>query len=221
MNSFMKGTKLKSYFVQPTAADCYSMNNGFKPPEGISNQIVAGLMAFIMGIVTMVRLTRNMPKKMTDANLYSDMYCYDSIAKSPGHELAVPSISNDAFMTVMKRMAAMEEKLLAMAVKPDAITEKEEMLQVASNRVDALEHELAATKKVFLFNSNNIFMDHQTSFFDSIPECDTTLVHFFFTYSILGVGRCPVKARGALSFHGEEKEEEEALCVVKERRRFN
>ncbi|CAO2830503.1 unnamed protein product [Amaranthus hypochondriacus] len=129
------------------AADCYSMNNGFKPPEGISNQIVAGLMAFIMGIVTMVRLTRNMPKKMTDANLYSDMYCYDSIAKSPGHELAVPSISNDEFMTVMKRMAAMEEKLLAMAVKPDAITEKEEMLQVASNRVDALEHELAATKK--------------------------------------------------------------------------
>ena len=39
-------------------------------------------------------------------------------------------------------MAAMEEKLLAMAVNPDAITEKEEMLQVASNRVDALKQEL-------------------------------------------------------------------------------
>ncbi|KAL2905533.1 Phosphatidylinositol/phosphatidylcholine transfer protein SFH12 [Bienertia sinuspersici] len=86
----------------------------FKPPEGISNQIVAGLMAFIMG---------------------------------QGQELAAPGISNAEFMTVMKRMAAMEEKLMAMAVKPDAISEKEEKLQDASNRVDALESELSATKK--------------------------------------------------------------------------
>lgn len=90
-----------------------------------------------------------MPKKMTDANLYSTpMYCFDSMGKAQGQELA---ISNAEFMTVMKRMAAMEEKLLAMAVKPDAITEKEEMLEVASNRVDALEHELTATKKVTWF----------------------------------------------------------------------
>lgn len=130
------------------AADCYRINSTFKPPEGISNQIVAGLMAFIMGIVTMVRLTRNMPKKMTDANLYATpMYCFDSMSKSQGNMLAAPGISNAEFMTVMKRMAAMEEKLMAMAVKPDAISEKEEMLQVASNRVDALENELSATKK--------------------------------------------------------------------------
>ncbi|XP_056696961.1 phosphatidylinositol/phosphatidylcholine transfer protein SFH12 isoform X2 [Spinacia oleracea] len=129
-------------------ADCYTINSGFKPPEGISNQIVAGLMAFIMGIVTMVRLTRTMPKKMTDANIYGPpMYCFDSMAKAQGHEIVAPGISNVEFMTVIKRMAAMEEKLMEMAVKPDVITEKEEMLQVASNRVDALEHELSATKK--------------------------------------------------------------------------
>ena len=146
----MKGTKPK--FSSFAAADCYSLNNGFKPPDGISNQIVAGLMAFIMGIVTMVRLTCNMTKKITDVNLYATpMYCYDSIAKNQGWESIIPSISNDEFMTVMKCMAAMEEKLLAMAVKPDAITEKEEMLQVASNRVDALEQELTSTKKVFQF----------------------------------------------------------------------
>uniref|UniRef100_A0A803KYI8 CRAL-TRIO domain-containing protein n=1 Tax=Chenopodium quinoa TaxID=63459 RepID=A0A803KYI8_CHEQI len=138
------------------AADCYSINSSFKPPEGISNQIVAGLMAFIMGIVTMVRLSRSMPKKMTDANLYAaPMYCFDSMAKAQGHELAAPGISNAEFMTVMKRMAAMEEKLMAMAVKPDAITEKEEMLQVASNRVDALEQELSATKKVLVLLKHN------------------------------------------------------------------
>ncbi|XP_074308918.1 phosphatidylinositol/phosphatidylcholine transfer protein SFH12-like isoform X2 [Silene latifolia] len=89
------------------AADCYAMHNGFKPTDGMSNQIVA----------------------------------------VSGHELAAPGISNEEFMTVMKRMAAMEEKLMAMAVQPDAITEKEEMLQVATTRVDALEHELNSTKK--------------------------------------------------------------------------
>lgn len=52
-----------------------------------------------MGIVTMVRLTCNMPKKMTDVNLYATpMYCYDSIAKNQGCESTVPSISNDEFM---------------------------------------------------------------------------------------------------------------------------
>ncbi|KAH9618982.1 hypothetical protein KSS87_003941 [Heliosperma pusillum] len=128
-------------------ADCYGMHNGFKPPDGISNQIVSGLMTVIMGIVTMVRLTRTMPKKLTDATLYSTpMYCYDPV-KGPGNELAEPGISNAEFMTVMKRMAAMEEKIMAMAVKPDAITEKEEILQVATTRVDALEQELNATKK--------------------------------------------------------------------------
>ncbi|XP_074308916.1 phosphatidylinositol/phosphatidylcholine transfer protein SFH12-like isoform X1 [Silene latifolia] len=129
------------------AADCYAMHNGFKPTDGMSNQIVAGMMTFIMGIITMVRLTRSMPRKLTDPTIYSPpMYCYEP-AKVSGHELAAPGISNEEFMTVMKRMAAMEEKLMAMAVQPDAITEKEEMLQVATTRVDALEHELNSTKK--------------------------------------------------------------------------
>jgi len=124
------------------------MQHAFKA-EGISNQIVAGLMTFIMGIVTMIRLTRNMPKKLTDATLYSTpVYCIDSMGKGQGNEMTAPGISNAEFMTVMKRMAAMEEKLMAMAVKPDALSEKEEILQAATSRVDSLEHELAATKKV-------------------------------------------------------------------------
>ncbi|KAL9241657.1 hypothetical protein vseg_015744 [Gypsophila vaccaria] len=135
-------------FALVKAADCYGMHNGFKPTDGISNQIVAGMMTFLMGIITMVRLSRNMPKKLTDPTMYSGpMYCYDPIKGTQGHELAAPGISNDEFMTVMKRMAAMEEKLLAMAVQPDAISEKEEMIQVATSRVDVLEQELTATKK--------------------------------------------------------------------------
>lgn len=128
-------------------SDCYALQSAFKA-EGISNQIVAGLMTFIMGIVTMIRLTRNMPKKLTDATLYSTpVYCIDSMGKGPGNEMTAPGISNAEFMTVMKRMAAMEEKLMAIAVKPDALSEKEEIIQAATSRVDSLEQELAATKK--------------------------------------------------------------------------
>ncbi|KAJ8439768.1 hypothetical protein Cgig2_009592 [Carnegiea gigantea] len=131
------------------ASDCYGMQSTFKA-EGISNQIVAGLMAFVMGVVTMVRMTRTMPKKLTDGTLYSTpMYCFEPVNKGPGNELAAPAISNDEFMTVMKRMAVMEEKLKAMAVKPDAISEKEEMLKTATNR--ALEDALSKQEELLAF----------------------------------------------------------------------
>ncbi|GAB4847469.1 hypothetical protein Ancab_026526 [Ancistrocladus abbreviatus] len=136
-------------FAIVKATDCYSNYNAYKEPEGMSNQIVAGLMTFVMGIVTMVRLTRNMPKKLTDATLYSTpMYCLDPVVKGQGpHQLAEPVISTADYVTVIKRMAALEERVTAMSMKPDALGEKEEMLKSATSRVDTLEHELEATKK--------------------------------------------------------------------------
>lgn len=147
MDTSWKKMESEKYALVKTASDCYG--NAFKA-EGISNQIVAGLMTFIMGIVTMIRLTRNMPKRMTDATLYSTpVYCLDSTMGNgqPNDISGRPPISNDEFMTVMKRMAAMEEKLMAITVKPDAISEKEEIIQAATTRVDALENELQSTKK--------------------------------------------------------------------------
>jgi len=63
--------------------------------------------------------------------------------------MTVPAISAQEFMTVMKRMAELEEKMsnmnnLAICMPP----EKEEMLNAAITRADALEQELMATKKV-------------------------------------------------------------------------
>ncbi|CAK9142040.1 unnamed protein product [Ilex paraguariensis] len=133
--------------------DYYPMHDACKPTtEGISNQIFTGLMAIVMGIVTMVRMTRNMPRKLTDVTLYSSsMYAVDEMIRGQDHpyKLPAPAISSTDYFTMMKRMGELEEKVNVLSKKPVTMPpEKEEMLNTAMNRVDTLEQELAATKKV-------------------------------------------------------------------------
>ncbi|XP_042495960.1 phosphatidylinositol/phosphatidylcholine transfer protein SFH12-like isoform X2 [Macadamia integrifolia] len=131
--------------------DCYSMDDSCKGSDGIGGQIFTGIMAVVMGVVTMVRVSRNMPNKLTDANLYSSSdYCVDTMYKGQKHhhQLPEPAISRADYMTAMKRMAELEEKVNVLSMKPAAMpAEKEEMLNAAVSRVDALEQELMATKK--------------------------------------------------------------------------
>lgn len=138
-------------FGQHKAADYYPMDDACKPTEGISNHIFTGVMTLVMGVVTMVRMTRNMPRKLTDATLYSSsMYGDDDIVKPQGHpyQLQAPTISTAEYLTMMKRMGDLEEKVLVLSKKPvEMPPEKEEMLNAALSRVDALEQELAAAKK--------------------------------------------------------------------------
>lgn len=106
-------------------------------------------MALVMGIVTMVRLTRTMPKKLTEAAIYSSTVYYDgSMAKHP----ALPSpaaVPLSDYMTMMKRMAELEERVNILNMKPAAMpADKEEMLNIALGKVETLEQELEATKKV-------------------------------------------------------------------------
>ncbi|KAL5557387.1 hypothetical protein UlMin_039623 [Ulmus minor] len=126
-------------------ADCLAMHNACKMSDGFSSQIFTGVMTVVMGIMTMVRLTRNMPKKLTDSTFYSSpIYCDDTMFKT--HE--APAISTVDYMSVMKRMAELEERVSVMSMKPAAIPpEKEAMLNAATSRIDALEQELMATKK--------------------------------------------------------------------------
>lgn len=105
-----------------------------------------------MGIVTMVRMTRNMPKKLTDATLYSSsMYGVEAMLKgqSHGHNSPRAAISNEDYFIMMKRMNELEEKVNVLSKKPVSMPpEKEEMLNNALKRIDTLEQELLATKKV-------------------------------------------------------------------------
>ncbi|KAF8406468.1 hypothetical protein HHK36_008555 [Tetracentron sinense] len=129
----------------------YTMHDTCKSPEGISTQIFNGIMAFVMGIVAMIRLTRSMPKKLTDANLYSNsVYYADTMIKGQTYpqQLPAPTISSTEYLSVMKHMADLEDKVSVLSMKPAAMpAEKEEMLNAAISRVDALEQELLATKK--------------------------------------------------------------------------
>ncbi|KAL6963835.1 hypothetical protein U1Q18_034840 [Sarracenia purpurea var. burkii] len=128
---------------------CFPEHDDCKPSSGMSNQIFTGVMAFVMGIVTMVRLARNMPRKLTDAaTLYSGpMFGVDPMMKP--HQLpAATTISTTEYLSIMKRMSELEEKVVILSNKPVAIPpEKEEMLNAALSRVDTLEQELSASKK--------------------------------------------------------------------------
>ncbi|ONH91091.1 hypothetical protein PRUPE_8G092200 [Prunus persica] len=132
---------------------CDSLNSKTVPEadmkdlDRLSNQFVSGMMAFVMGIFTMVRLARNMPKKLAEVAHYgSPVYSTGMVNK--GHQLPAPAISSNAYMTMMKRMSELEEKVSVLSTKPALMPpEKEEMLNITLNRINVLEPDLSATKK--------------------------------------------------------------------------
>lgn len=129
--------------------DVFSVNNTCKTPEGASNLLFSGIMTFVMGIVTMIRLTRNMPRKITEAAVYGSPVYYNDMTVKSHRQLPAPAmISRAEYVTMMKRMAELEEKVAILSMKPAVMpAEKEEMLNAAISRVGALEQELSSTKK--------------------------------------------------------------------------
>ncbi|OIV93746.1 hypothetical protein TanjilG_07649 [Lupinus angustifolius] len=136
-----------TFALSKVGVESYAMADSCKIHEKVNSQIFSGVMAFVMGIVTMVRMTRNMPKKLTDADFYSNSAYKGSQKVSSDQMTTNPAISAQEFMTVMKRMAELEEKVINMNQNACMPPEKEEMLNAAITRADALEQELMATKK--------------------------------------------------------------------------
>lgn len=101
-------------------------------------------MALVMGFVTMVRLSRNVPRKLTEAALYGT--CYSETITSSADK---PVPSNE-YISMVKRVVELEEKMNVVLNKQPAAMppEREEMLVAALNRVNNLEQELSATRKV-------------------------------------------------------------------------
>lgn len=107
-----------------------------------------------MGIIAVVRMTRSVPRKLTEAAIYGSQVLYDDgMMKSP--TVQEPSISTAEYKNMMLRMAEMEEKMNVLASRADTMPpEKEEMLNTALRRADVLELELLATKKVLAWFSS-------------------------------------------------------------------
>lgn len=137
-------------FSKP-GVDCYTVPNTYKAPsDGFSSQIVRAIMAFVMGVVTMVRVSRAVPRKLTDPSLYSsDIYHADSMFR--GHQIDPTTLPAPECFAIIKHMAKLEDKVNMLSSEQAAMSaEKEQMLNAALNRVSTLEGELAATKKVGL-----------------------------------------------------------------------
>ncbi|KAL6629785.1 hypothetical protein ACP70R_029550 [Stipagrostis hirtigluma subsp. patula] len=130
-----------------------SLTTTTKPSNSSWDQIIATLMAFVMSIVMLVRSvkdlgTRRSPYKNESEENYA-LYP-DSI---PKEEFRPPSPSPafaeaDLFSAVLQRLGELEEKVQMLQEKPSEMPcEKEELLNAAVRRVDALEAELIVTKK--------------------------------------------------------------------------
>ncbi|KAK4740188.1 hypothetical protein R3W88_003885 [Solanum pinnatisectum] len=127
------------------ATDFFPVHDACKSSEGFGNPVFSGVMTLVMGIVTLVRMTKNMPRKLTDATLLAgSLYSADMIKEQThGHV-----ISTKDYISMMKRMEELEDKVITLSQKPSSMPpEKENMLNAAINRVGTLEEELIATKK--------------------------------------------------------------------------
>ncbi|XP_031252203.1 phosphatidylinositol/phosphatidylcholine transfer protein SFH8 isoform X1 [Pistacia vera] len=126
-----------------------------KAPEGIRARVLVALMAFFMTLSTLFRsvasrVTKRLPGASCDHGRNNPEPAVDVTQKeefrppSPG-----PSFTEaDLISSVMKRLGDLEEKVKTLQSKPSEMPyEKEELLNAAVCRVDALEAELIATKK--------------------------------------------------------------------------
>ncbi|KAL7236849.1 hypothetical protein ACSBR1_020025 [Camellia fascicularis] len=127
-----------------------------KAPEGFRARILAVFMAFFMTLFTLFhavacRVTKKLPETSSDHGQNIHELCLDAV---PKEDFRPPSPTPPSFTeaellsSVLKRLGELEEKVDTLQAKPSEMPyEKEELLNAAVCRVDALEAELISTKK--------------------------------------------------------------------------
>ncbi|KAJ4701985.1 Phosphatidylinositol/phosphatidylcholine transfer protein [Melia azedarach] len=129
----------------------HALPNIEKGPEGTFAFIWASLIAFFMTLITLARslvFRVNEEKFSHSANCITNM----TVDPMPEEVFFTPSpalrFTESDLSTVLKRMAELEQKVDMLQGRPTQMPfEKEELLNAAVYRVDALEAELISTKK--------------------------------------------------------------------------
>jgi len=103
-------------------------------------------MALLMGIVGVMRLTKNMPRRLTEANVYSR-------EGSAVYQDGVTVMSKQEYIAMVKKITDLEEKCKSMEAQAAFYMEREKTLDAALRRIDQLELQLSETNKVKLFFS--------------------------------------------------------------------
>ena len=129
-----------------------------KTPEGIRARVLLTVIAFFMTLYTLFRsvacrVIRKLPDTVFDHCQNATELTPDATQKEEfrPHSPTLPFTQSDLLSSVLKRLSEVEEKVDTLQAKPSEMPyEKEELLNAAVCRVDALEAELIATKKVLL-----------------------------------------------------------------------
>ena len=130
--------------------------NTEKTPEGVHVRIFVAVVAFFMTLLTLFRslasqATKRLPLTLSVCDQSSPEPASDATQKEECHSSSpTPAFTEaDLLSSVLKRLGELEEKVDTLQAKPSVMPyEKEELLNAAVCRVDALEAELIATKKV-------------------------------------------------------------------------
>lgn len=137
-----------------------------KTPEGLQARIWVALSVFFLTVLTLLRQVSYPVTKKISALSSND----DSTSEPPTDTTNVevrattsnpPSTEENILPSMLKRLGELEEKVDTLQSKPSEMPyEKEELLNAAVCRVDALEAELIATKKVGCLRYFLLFEDH-------------------------------------------------------------
>ncbi|MBA0829094.1 hypothetical protein Goarm_013717, partial [Gossypium armourianum] len=152
-SSWMKQTSLQRLSA---SKDTLKLPETPKTPEGIVSRILLTILSFFMMLYTILhtaarRITKKLPDTVSDhcqnvTKLTSDA---TQQAESRPPSPIPPFTQADLLSSVLKRLGELEEKVNILQAKPSEMPyEKEELLNAAVCRVDALEAELIATKQV-------------------------------------------------------------------------
>lgn len=123
-----------------------------KDPEGIRVRVLVMFMAFVMAVFTFFRtVSYRVPATITsppepEVNATEVVGVQEEFSRPPS---PVPDLTETELLnSVTKKLTELEGKIGTLQSKPNEMPyEKEELLNAAVCRVDALEAELIATKK--------------------------------------------------------------------------
>lgn len=121
------------------------------PPAGVCVQVLTLLMTFIMTLFTLLQSAASCIRvKLPDKTQPDHENQCSSLGSLQKEAFPASGFTQaDLLSSVLKRLGELEEKVDLLEAKPSEIpSEKEELLNAAVYRVDALEAELITTKKV-------------------------------------------------------------------------
>ncbi|CAL9199373.1 unnamed protein product [Musa hybrid cultivar] len=121
--------------------------------SGIRAQTIAVLITFFMTLAALIcsltsHVKRRIQEKTSGTSQNDSSVSVEPLLQEEFHPPPAPGFTESDFSCLLKRLSELEEKVNALQSRPSEMPlEKEELLNSAVHRVDALEVELIVTKK--------------------------------------------------------------------------